>query len=122
VTAVRAEERITTGPAVLCYAGARVPGLALDLAGEQPGQEWREVDREARFPIWAPVGVVFRREPVKYAPELAKLPLDVDLARVCVLAFQADRLAPAQPGIGDRDDHGEVLVLAGQQRGPLGDE
>ena len=39
-----------------------------------------------------------------------------------VVAFQADRLAPPQAGIGDRDDHGEVLVPAGQQRGPLGNQ
>ena len=56
------------------------------------------------------------------APDLAQLPLDVDLIVVDVVAFQADRLAPPHPGVGDRDDHGEVLVPAGQQRGPLGDQ
>jgi hypothetical protein len=59
---------------------------------------------------------------VECAPKLAELPLDVDLARVGVLGFQADRLAPAQAGVGDRDDHGEVVGAAGQQRGPLRDE
>ena len=113
MTAVRAEERITTGPAVLCYAGARVPGLALDLAGEQPGQERREVDGQAWFPGRAAVGVVLGREPVEGAAKLPELPLDVDLAGVRVPGFQADRLAPAQAGVGDRDDHGEVVVAAG---------
>jgi hypothetical protein len=27
----------------------------------------------------------------------------------------ADHLAPAQAGVGDRDDHGEVVGAAGQQ-------
>ena len=56
------------------------------------------------------------------AADLAELPLDVDLVVVDVVAFQADRLAPPHPGVGDGDDHGEVLVPAGQQRGPLGDQ
>jgi hypothetical protein len=122
VTAVRAEQHVQSGPAVLGHASARVPGLALDLAGEQVGKELREVDREARFPVGAAVGVVFGREPVERAPELAKPPLDVGGVLVSVLAFQADRFAPAQPSAGDRDDHGEVIGAAGQQRGLLGDE
>ena len=104
------------------HAGARVPWLALDLAGEQLGQERQEVDRQARFPGRAAVGVVLGREPVECTAKLAKLPLDVDLARVRVLSFQADHLAPAQAGVGDRDDHDEVVGAAGQQRGPLRDE
>jgi hypothetical protein len=122
VTAVRAEEYVTTGPAMVDDASARVPWLALDLAGEQQGQERREVDRQARFPGRAAVGVVLGREPVEGAPKLTKLPLDVDLAGVRMLAFEADHLAPAHPGVGDRDDHGEVVVAAGQQRGPFGDQ
>jgi hypothetical protein len=94
VAAVRAEEDIEAGPAMMGHAGARVPWLALDLAGEQLGQE-REVDRQARFPGRAAVGVVLGREPVEGAPELAELPLDVDGVLVGVLAFQADRLTPA---------------------------
>jgi hypothetical protein len=33
---------------------------------------------------------------VECAPQLTKLPLDMDLAGVCVLVLQADRLALAQ--------------------------
>jgi hypothetical protein len=43
----------------------------------------------------------------------------VDLAGVEVAAFQADRLAPAQAGVPDGEDHGEVLVAASEQRGPF---
>jgi hypothetical protein len=57
---------------------------------------------------------------VESAPDLTQLPLDVDLVLVDMPAFQADRLAPPQAGIGDRDDHGEVLVTAGQQGSALG--
>jgi hypothetical protein len=122
VPAVWAEEYIAAGPAVLCHARAWVPWLVLDLAGEQVGQERREVDGKAWFPGWAAVGVVFGREPVEGATELTKLPLDVDLAGRCVLGFQADRFTPAHPGVGDRDDNGEVVAAAGQQRGPFGDK
>jgi len=59
---------------------------------------------------------------VEGAADLAELPLDVDLVLMDLVAFQADRLAPAHSGVGDRDDHGEVLVLAGQQGGSLGDQ
>src|SRR5215471_4917580 len=86
------------------------------------GRNTREVDRQARFPGRAAVGVVLGREPVEGAAELSELPLDVDLAGVRVPGFQADRLAPAQAGVGDRDDHGEVLATAREERGPLCDE
>ena len=122
VTAVRAEEHVLPAAAMLVCAGAALLGLGLDLPGEQVGQERREVDGQAGFPVGAAVGVVFGREPVERAPDLAELPLDVDLVVVNVVAFEADRLAPAQAGVGDGDDHGEVLVPAGQQRGPLGDQ
>jgi len=107
---------------MLGHAGARIPGLALDLAGEHIGQERRDVHREARLPIRAAVGVILRWNPVERAPDLTELPLDADLCGVGVLAFQAGHLAPAQPGVGDRDDHGEVVGTAGQQHGPFGDE
>jgi hypothetical protein len=113
VTAVRAEEYVSAGAAVLGGAGARVPWLALDLAIKQAGQERRQVDRQARFPGRAAIGVVLRREPVEGAAKLPKLPLNMDLAGVRVSGFQADRLAPAHAGVADRDDHGEVVVVAG---------
>ena len=122
VAAVRAEEHVLPAAAVLRRAGAPLPGLGFDLPGEQVGQERREVDGQAGFPVGAAVGVVLRREPVERAADLAELPLDVDLIVVDVIAFEADRLAPAQAGVSDRDHHGEVLVPAGQQRGPLGDQ
>src|SRR5439155_17644281 len=108
-------EYIAPGPAVLGHPSARVAWLAVDLAVEQVGQERREVDRETRFPGRAAVGVVLGREPVEGAAKLPELPLDVDLAGVRVPGFQADRLAPAQPGVGGRDDQGEVVCAAGYQ-------
>lgn len=56
------------------------------------------------------------------AVDLVELPFDVDLAGAGVVALQADRLAPAQAGVADRDDQIEVVVAAGQQRGPLGEQ
>ena len=56
------------------------------------------------------------------AVEFAQLPFDVDLAGVQVAAFQADGLAPAQAGVGDRDEHGEVAGAAGQQGGAFGEQ
>ena len=79
VAAVRAEEHVLPAAAVLGGAGAPLPGLACDLAGQQVGQERREVDGQAGFPVGAAVGVVLRREPVEPAADLAELPLDVDL-------------------------------------------
>jgi hypothetical protein len=38
------------------------------------------------------------------------------------IALEADGLAPAQAGVPDREDHGEVLIAAGQQRGALGEQ
>src|SRR5262249_14437562 len=122
VAAVRTEEHVAPSPAVLAHAGAWVPWLALDLAVEEGAQERRQVDRQAWVPGPAAVGVVLGREPGEAPAQLAKLPLDVDLGGVRVPGFQADRLAPAQPGVGDRDDHGEVVVAAGQQRGSFRDE
>ena len=85
---------------------------------QEPGQ----VDGQLRLPFRAAVGVVLGREPVEPAVEFAELPFDMDLARVQVFAFQPDRLAPAHPGVGDGKDHGEVVVPAGQQRGPLSEQ
>ena len=82
VAAVRAGEHVVPAAAVLRGAGAPVPGLAFELAGEQPGQERREVHGQAWFPVRAAVGVVLRREPVERAPDLAQLPFDVDLIGV----------------------------------------
>ena len=51
--------------------------------------------------------------------------LDGDEARAFTETWRAMLAAEWQakhPGVGDRDDHGEVLVPAGQQRGPLGDQ
>jgi hypothetical protein len=45
----------------------------------------------------------------------------MDLVPLHLLVLQGDHLAQPQPGVGDRDDHGEVVVPPGQQRGPLGD-
>ena len=103
VAAVRAEEHVVPAAAVLRGAGAPWAGLFLDLAGQQVGQERREVDGEAGFPVGAAVGVVLRREPVEGAADLAELPLNVDLVVADVVAFEADRLAPAQAGVSDRD-------------------
>ena len=122
VAAVGAEEHVLPAAAVLGGAGAPWVGLFLDLPGQQVAQELGEVDRQAGLPVRAAVGVILRREPVKRAPDLAELPLDVDLVVVDVVALQADRLAPAQAGVGDGDDHGEVLSPAGQERGALGDQ
>jgi hypothetical protein len=90
VTAVRAEEHVTASPAVLGHVRARIPWLALGLPSEQPGQERREIDRQARFPVGASARVVLGRQPVERAPELAKLPLNVNLAGVYALVFQAE--------------------------------
>ena len=120
VAAVGAEEEVPAAAAVLGGAAARWMRVVLGLAGEQAGQERRQVNRETRLPGRAAVGVVLGREPVEPAVEFAELPLDVDLAGVEVAAFEADRLAPAQAGVADGDDHGEVLVPAGHQGGPLG--
>ncbi len=122
VAAVRTQEHVPAGAAVL--RGARAPLLAagLELAGEQVVQERREVDREPRLESGAAVGVILRREAVEPAVDLVELPFDVDLAGVGVVALQADRFTPAQPGVADRDDQSEVVVAAGQQRGPLGEQ
>jgi len=101
VAAVGAQEHVLPTAAVLGRAGAPRPGLGLDLPGKQLGQERREVDGQAGFPVRAAVGVVLGREPVEGAADLAELPFDVDLVVVDVVAFQADRLAPADPFSGD---------------------
>jgi hypothetical protein len=46
----------------------------------------------------------------------------VDLAGVEVVTLQADDLAPAQAGVGDGDEHRELLAAAGQEGGPFGEE
>jgi hypothetical protein len=107
---------------VLAGAGAWLAGLVHDLAGEERGEKRRQIDGEAGLPVGAAVGVILRRQPVEDAPDLTELPLDVDLTGVDVTALQADRLAPPHAGVGDREDHGEIIVAAGQQRGPLGGE
>jgi hypothetical protein len=56
--------------------------LARDLAGEERGEERRQIDGEAGFPVGAAVGVILRRQPVEGAPDLPELPLDVDLIGV----------------------------------------
>jgi hypothetical protein len=56
---------------------------------------------------------------VEPAVKFAELPFDVDRARVEMITFEADRLAPAQSGVADGDDHGEVLVPARHQGGPF---
>jgi uncharacterized membrane protein len=50
VTAIGAKEHILAGPAMLADASARAPWPTLDLAGEEVGQERREVNRQAWFP------------------------------------------------------------------------
>ena len=119
VAAVGSEEDVPAAAAVLGGAATRWLEVGLGLAGEQAGQERRQVDRETRLPGGAAVGVVLGREPVEAAVEFAELPLDVDLARVEVVAFEADRLASAQTGVADGEDHGEVLVPASHQGGPF---
>jgi hypothetical protein len=37
-------------------------------------------------------------------------------------AFQADRLSPSHPGVGDGNDEEKVVACAGQQGGALGDQ
>jgi hypothetical protein len=120
VAAVPAEEEVPAAAAVLGGAAAGRMLVVPDLAAEQAGQERRQVDRETRLPGWAAVGVVLGREPVEPAVELAELPFDVDLARVEAAAFEADGLAPAQAGVPDGEDHGEVLVPARHQGGSFG--
>ena len=82
VAAVGAEEDVSAAAALLGGAAAGWMRVVLDLAGEQVGQERRQVDRETRLPGRAAVGVVLGREPVEPAVEFAELPLDVDLAGV----------------------------------------
>ncbi len=117
VAAVGSEEEVPAASAVLGGAAAGRMLVVPDLAAEQAGQEKRQVDRETRLPGRAAVGVVLGREPVELAVEFAELPLDVDLAGVEAAAFEADRLALAQAGVRDGEDHGEVLVPARHQRG-----
>ena len=61
-------------------------------------------------------------EPVEAAADLPELPLDVDQRWEQEVALQADRLAPPHAGVADREQHGELVVPAGQQRGSLGYE
>ncbi|MGD0375666.1 MAG: hypothetical protein ABSB01_13925 [Streptosporangiaceae bacterium] len=91
------EEDILPAAAMLAGTRAALAGLGRGLAAEQAGQELGHVDREARFPAWAAVGVVLGREPVEPAVDLAELPPDVDLGRTDEVAFQPDGLAPAEP-------------------------
>jgi len=119
VATVRAEEDVPATAAVLGGAAAGWMRVVLDLAGEQAGEEGRQVDRETRLPGRTAVGVVLWWEPVEAAVEFTKLPFDVDLAGVEVAAFEADGLAPAQSGVADGEDHGEILVPAGHQGGPF---
>ena len=97
-------------------------GAGAGLGGRAARKKRRQIDGEAGFPVGAAVGVILRRQPVEGASDFTELPLDVDLTGVEVLAFEADRFAPPHAGVGDREDHGEVVVAAGQQRGPLGGE
>jgi hypothetical protein len=122
VAAVRAEEHVLAAAAVLRGAWASAARVGLDLALEQAVEKWREVDGELRLPSGAAVGVVFGREPVEPAVDLVELPFNVDLAGEDVAALQADRLTPAQAGVADRDDQGEVVVAAGQQSGAFGEQ
>src|SRR5215470_18632312 len=113
VAAVGAEEHVLPAAAVPGGAGAWLAGLAHHLAGEERDEKRRQVDGEAGFPMGTAVGVILGRQPVEGAPDLAELPLDVDLTGVEVTALQADRFAPPQAGVGDREDHGELVVAAG---------
>jgi hypothetical protein len=122
VAAVWAEEDVPAASLVLGGAGAVLTGMLACLGGQQPGEEEREVDWRQRLHVHAAVGVVFRREPVEAAADLPELPLDVDQRREEQIALQAGRLAPPHPGVADRDQHGELVVPAGQQRGSLGHE
>ena len=90
--------------------------------GQQAGQEGGEVDGQAGLPGRTAVGVVLGRQPVKDAVDLAELPFDMNLALAEVVTFEADGLPPAQAGVADRDDQGEVVVPAGQQRGAFGEQ
>jgi hypothetical protein len=107
---------------VLGGAWATPAGAGLELAGERVVKERREVDGQSRLEPGAAVGVVLGREPMAPAVNLVELPFNVDLAGVGVVALQTDGLTPTQPGVADRDDQGEVLVAARQQRGPLGEQ
>jgi len=51
MAAVGAEEHVLSAAAMLRSAGALPAVLGLDLAGQQLGQERREVDGQARFPL-----------------------------------------------------------------------
>ena len=97
VAAVWAEEHVAPAAAVLSSAGARSAGAVLGLERDEVLKEPGKVDGQLRLPLRAAVRVILRREPVEPAVELAELPFDVDLARVQVVAFQADRLAPPHP-------------------------
>jgi hypothetical protein len=119
---VRGGEHVPAAAAVLRDAGAPPSRGALGLPGEQGGQERWQVDRQAWLPVGAAVGVVLGRDPVELAADLADLPFDPDLAGAQVAVLQADDLAPPQAGVGEREDQREVVVTAGQQRGPFGEK
>jgi hypothetical protein len=38
------------------------------------------------------------------------------------IPFQADNLAPSQAGVTDRDDHDEIVVAVGEERGAFGEQ
>ena len=112
VAPARAEEDVLAAAVVLAVARARRMQMVPDLPGDQLVEEWREIDGQTGLPARAAVGVVLRRQPVKPAAELEELPFEVDLAGPDEVALQAYGLAPAHPGVGDGDDHREVLVPA----------
>jgi hypothetical protein len=112
VGAVGAAEDVAAGAAVHGLAGAGVVGVFLYLAGEELGEERGQVDGDAWFLGGGTVGIVLGRQAEEAAAQLAELPFDVDLVGVEVVALQADDLAPAQAGVGDGDEHGELLVAA----------
>ena len=122
VTIVRASEQVTAAALVRACALAPASGDRPCLAGEHGGEERGQVDRDSRLPVERAVGVVLGRQPVELAVELAQLPLHVDQCRLQKLAFQTHGLAPSHPGVGDGDEHREVVIPTGQQGGTLGDE
>ncbi len=122
MTALRAVEQVVAGSVVVAEAGTAPLCVLVDLGSEQRGEEVGDVDGHERVPVRAAVGVVLRGEPVETSLDLVELPLNIYQRRHEEVAFQTGRLGPSHPGVADRDEQGELIVAAGQQRGPLGRE
>jgi hypothetical protein len=114
VPPVGAEEQVLPlALAEVALAAAAAVRVGLRLAGEQVGEERRQVD--------GPDGVVLERGLGEAPVELGDLPVELDGREPQPRPFQADGLAPPHAGPAHGDHEDEVVVLAGQHGGSLGD-